>query len=43
MAAEVDAELDEAVRFAQTSPDPAPEDALDHVYVEPLPAGRGPR
>jgi acetoin:2,6-dichlorophenolindophenol oxidoreductase subunit alpha len=41
--AEVERELDEAIAFARSSPLPAPADALEHVYVEPLPAARGPR
>lgn len=39
----VDEEIDAAVSFAQQSADPSPAAALEHVYVEPLPAGRGPR
>jgi pyruvate dehydrogenase E1 component alpha subunit len=39
----VDAEIEEAVAFARDSPLPEPRDALDHVYVEPLPATGGPR
>ncbi len=31
--AEVDAEVEEAVRFAQESPLPAPEEALEDVYA----------
>ena len=30
---EVAAELDDAVHYARTSPDPAPEDALEGVYA----------
>jgi pyruvate dehydrogenase E1 component alpha subunit len=41
--AAVDAEIEEAVAFARDSPLPEPRDALDHVYVEPLPATGGPR
>ena len=41
--ADIDAELDEAVAFARESDLPKPEDALDHVYVDALPATGGPR
>jgi pyruvate dehydrogenase E1 component alpha subunit len=34
MKAAVERELDEAVAFAESSPDPAPEDCLDHVYAD---------
>jgi TPP-dependent pyruvate/acetoin dehydrogenase alpha subunit len=38
-----DHEIEAAVAFARASADPAAAAALDHVYVEPLPADRGPR
>jgi pyruvate dehydrogenase E1 component alpha subunit len=34
MIAEVDAEIDDAVEFAEKSPAPLPEDALTDVYAE---------
>ena len=34
IAADVDAELDRAVEFAEASPSPAPEDCLRHVFTE---------
>jgi pyruvate dehydrogenase E1 component alpha subunit len=33
VAAEVEAELEEAVEFARNSPDPSPEQALEDVYA----------
>ncbi|HTW98661.1 MAG TPA: thiamine pyrophosphate-dependent enzyme [Acidimicrobiales bacterium] len=37
---EIRAEIDEAVEFAQASPLPAPDDALEHVFATPLPRVR---
>jgi len=34
VAGEVAAEIEEAVRFAEDSPSPAPEDCLKHVFAE---------
>jgi pyruvate dehydrogenase E1 component alpha subunit len=34
--AEVDSEIEDAVRFAEASPDPAPEELFRDIYVEPV-------
>jgi TPP-dependent pyruvate/acetoin dehydrogenase alpha subunit len=39
MEAEVLSEIDEAVRFAEASPQPDPSAAFDDLYTEPIPAG----
>ena len=32
---QAEAEVEEAVAFAESSPEPAPETLTDHIYVEP--------